>query len=170
MPGYWLSIAFIEILGRRGLQLIGFVMLTIIYVILSAGYNAILNASVGAFIFLYALGYLFINAGPNTTTFIIPVEIYPTRIRSTAHGISAACGKVGAAVASFGFSYAVKSSIGVQGTLGILAGCMFLGAVCTFFCTPETKGLALAEDDEDEYNEAPTANLEVSQAEEAEKV
>ena len=99
---------------------------------------------------LFALGYLFINAGPNTTTFIIPVEIYPTRFRATAHGISAACGKVGAAVASFGFSYAVKSSIGVQGTLGILAGCMFIGAVATFFCTPETKGLSLTEDEEDD--------------------
>jgi PHS family inorganic phosphate transporter-like MFS transporter len=158
LPGYWLSIALIEILGRRGLQLIGFIMLTIIYVILSAGYNAILNASVGAFIFLYALGYLFINAGPNTTTFIIPVEIYPTRVRATAHGFSAACGKVGAAVASFGFSYAVKSSIGVQGTLGILAGCMFLGAVCTFFFTPETKGLTLAEDEDDDVTVAPPAD------------
>ncbi|KAG2173304.1 hypothetical protein INT43_004678 [Umbelopsis isabellina] len=148
LPGYWIAIALIDIVGRRGLQLIGFSMLTVIYVILSAGYNAILEKSIGAFIFLYALGYLFINAGPNTTTFIIPVEIYPTRIRATAHGLSAACGKVGAAVASFGFSYAVKSSIGVQGTLGILAGCMFLGAVCTFFCTPETKGLTLVEDDE----------------------
>lgn len=148
LPGYWIAIALIDIVGRRGLQLIGFSMLTVIYVILSAGYNAILEKSIGAFIFLYALGYLFINAGPNTTTFIIPVEIYPTRIRATAHGLSAACGKVGAAVASFGFSYAVKSSIGVQGTLGILAGCMFLGAVCTFFCTPETKGLTLVEDDD----------------------
>ncbi|ORX51312.1 MFS general substrate transporter [Hesseltinella vesiculosa] len=166
LPGYWLSIALIEVIGRRGLQLLGFVMLTIIYVILSAGYHAILDASVGAFVFLYALGYLFINCGPNTTTFIIPVEVYPTRFRATAHGISAACGKVGAAISSFGFSYAVKSSIGVQGniktnnqhdgcmltcTLGILAGCMFLGAVCTFFCTPETKGLKLAEDDQDEF-------------------
>ncbi|CAO3672533.1 unnamed protein product [Umbelopsis ramanniana] len=156
LPGYWLSIALIDVVGRRGLQLIGFIMLTIIYVILSAGYNAILNASVGAFIFLYALGYLFINAGPNTTTFIIPVEIYPTRVRATAHGISAATGKVGAAVASFGFSYAVKSSIGVRGTLGILAGCMFLGAVTTFFFTPETKGLTLAEDEDDDVTVAPT--------------
>jgi PHS family inorganic phosphate transporter-like MFS transporter len=165
LPGYWISIALIDVLGRRGLQLIGFIMLTIIYVILSAGYNAILDKSVGAFIFLYALGYLFINAGPNTTTFIIPVEIFPTRLRSRSHGISAACGKVGAAVASFGFSYAVKSSIGVQGTLGILAGCMFLGAVCTYFCTPETMGLTLEEDEEDDGTLDAAQDLDVGHPE-----
>ncbi|GAB5592996.1 hypothetical protein Unana1_07896 [Umbelopsis nana] len=80
LPGYWLSIALIEVLGRRGLQLIGSILLTIIYVIFSTGYDAILDASIGAFIFLYALAYLFINAGPNTTTFIIAVEIYHTHV------------------------------------------------------------------------------------------
>ena len=33
--------------------------------------------------------------GPNTTTFIVPGEVFPTRYRSTAYGISAASGKIG---------------------------------------------------------------------------
>jgi PHS family inorganic phosphate transporter-like MFS transporter len=37
--------------------------------------------------------------GPNTTTFIVPGECFPTRYRSTSHGISAAAGKVGAIIA-----------------------------------------------------------------------
>lgn len=41
--------------------------------------------------------------GPNTTTFIIPAEIYPTDVRATCHGISAAFGKAGAAVGAAGF-------------------------------------------------------------------
>jgi len=37
--------------------------------------------------------------GPNATTFIVPGECFPTRYRSTSHGLSAAAGKVGAIIA-----------------------------------------------------------------------
>lgn len=60
-------------------------------------------AATKVFVFLYCLANFFQNFGPNTTTFIIPGEIFPTRYRSTAHGISAACGKLGAIVAQVGF-------------------------------------------------------------------
>ena len=36
--------------------------------------------------------------GPNTLTFIIPAEIFPTRYRCTCHGIAAAAGKLGSVV------------------------------------------------------------------------
>lgn len=39
---------------------------------------------------------MLIEPGPNTTTYIIPAEVFPTRYRATAHGISAAFGKLGA--------------------------------------------------------------------------
>ncbi|KAH9033449.1 hypothetical protein EDB84DRAFT_1561671 [Lactarius hengduanensis] len=51
-----------------------------------------------AFVALYCLANFFANFGPNVTTFIIPGEIFPTRYRSTAHGIAAASGKLGAIV------------------------------------------------------------------------
>ena len=51
------------------------------------------------FVFLYCLANFFQNFGPNTTTFVIPGEVFPTRYRSTAHGISAASGKFGAIIA-----------------------------------------------------------------------
>lgn len=41
----------------------------------------------------------FFNFGPNATTFIVPGECFPTRYRSTSHGISAASGKVGSIIA-----------------------------------------------------------------------
>lgn len=55
------------------------------------------------FTFLYCLSNFFQNFGPNTTTFVIPGEAFPTRYRSTAHGISAASGKFGAVIAQVGF-------------------------------------------------------------------
>lgn len=50
---------------------------------------------------LFCLVGFFQNFGPNTTTFVIPGELFPTRYRSTGHGISAASGKVGAIVSQF---------------------------------------------------------------------
>ena len=46
----------------------------------------------------YCSFLFFCNFGPNTTTFVIPTESFPTAIRSTCHGVSAAAGKIGAAV------------------------------------------------------------------------
>ena len=44
---------------------------------------------------------------PNTTEFIIPGELFPTKFRSTCHGIASASGKVGAVVGTFGFGWMV---------------------------------------------------------------
>jgi PHS family inorganic phosphate transporter-like MFS transporter len=64
-----------------------------------------------AFIFLYCLANFFQNFGPNTTTFIIPGEAFPTRYRSTAYGISAACGKLGAIVAQFALGQPLLNNV-----------------------------------------------------------
>jgi hypothetical protein len=53
--------------------------------------------------FLYCSANFFQNFGPNVTTFVIPGEVFPTRYRATGHGISAACGKLGAIVAQIIF-------------------------------------------------------------------
>lgn len=68
------------------------------------GFRTIVSHSPKAFVFLYCLANFFQNFGPNTTTFVIPGEAFPTRYRSTAHGISAASGKLGAIVAQVGFA------------------------------------------------------------------
>ena len=61
-------------------------------------------AATKGFVVLYCFANYFQNFGPNVTTFVIPGEVFPTRYRSTAHGISAASGKLGAIVAQVGFS------------------------------------------------------------------
>ncbi len=41
----------------------------------------------------------------NATTWMLPGEIFPTEVRATCHGISAATGKAGALVAGIWFAY-----------------------------------------------------------------
>lgn len=62
---------------------------------------------------LYCLANFFQNCGPNTTTFIIPGEVFPTRYRSTAHGISAAFGKLGAVIALILFTLSQQVNVKV---------------------------------------------------------
>ena len=44
------------------------------------------------FLILYGISYFFTEFGPNMTTFIYPAELFPTDVRTTAHGISAGAG------------------------------------------------------------------------------
>lgn len=101
---------------------------------------------------LYGLTFLFANFGPNTTTFIVPAELFPARFRSTCHGISGAAGKVGAIIGAVGFGSAshgqTEDHKAVQILLVILGGVCLLGLAVTYFFTPETKGRSLEENEE----------------------
>ena len=94
--------------------------------------------------------------GPNSTTFIVPAELFPARFRSTCHGISAASGKAGAIIGAFGFLFLAQPSdaaaaapypagIGLQASLWLLAACAYAGMLVTFFFVPETQGKSLEE-------------------------
>ncbi|KAI5868543.1 phosphate permease [Durotheca rogersii] len=96
LPGYWTAVLLIDSIGRKTLQILGFVILTITFCVLGFLYNSL---SKGALLALYIIANYFFNFGPNTTTFIIPGECFPTRYRSSGHGLSAAMGKVGAIIA-----------------------------------------------------------------------
>ena len=96
IPGYWVSVATIDTIGRKPIQIGGFIILTILFCIIGFGWHKI---PTGGLFALYCLCNFFQNFGPNTTTFIVPGEVFPTRYRSSAHGISAACGKTGAIIA-----------------------------------------------------------------------
>ena len=57
---------------------------------------------------MYAFTFFFANFGPNSTTFIVPAELFPTKFKATGHGICAAIGKAGAIIGSFGFLFAAQ--------------------------------------------------------------
>lgn len=65
----------------------------------SCGNSGAVSAPIIGFVLLYCLANFFQNFGPNTTTFTVPAETFPTRYRSTAYGIAAASGKLGAILA-----------------------------------------------------------------------
>ncbi|ORX52474.1 MFS general substrate transporter [Hesseltinella vesiculosa] len=165
VPGYYLTVAFVEKMGRRKIQLMGFTMTTILFAILAGAYNPLKDNAMPAFITIFTLAQLFMNFGANATTFIIPGEVFPTKVRASAHGISAASGKAGAILASFAFNVVVEIGDTTPGqhaflpeTLGIFAGVMFLGLIVTYFFVPESKGMDL-----EEFEEEYQANKAIAQ-------
>ncbi len=85
------------------------------------------------------------------TTFIVPGEVFPTRYRSTSHGISAASGKIGSIIGQGAISTLRtrgatpgNDSPWMDHVLEIYALFMLLGCVTTLFI-PETKRRTLEE-------------------------
>jgi len=143
LPGHWLSIYLIERWGRRTLQMWGFALMTLVYMALGGFFDWVMLFS-PAFIFLYGLTYFIANAGPNTTTYVIPAELFPTKIRSTCHGLSAACGKVGGVIGTLVMA-PMLDAWGVGITLMVCGGMCAAGYLMTILFVEETMGKTLDE-------------------------
>lgn len=140
LPGYFFTVAFVDRIGRVKIQLIGFTMMTVFMLCLAIPYDQWLrHKNKYGFAVMYGLTFFFANFGPNTTTFIIPAEIFPARLRSTCHGISGAVGKIGAIVGVFGFLY---TEYHIRIFLFVLIGCNLVGFIFTLLL-PESKGKSL---------------------------
>ncbi|CAH0020165.1 unnamed protein product [Clonostachys rhizophaga] len=138
LPSWFIGIFLPDLIGRRAQQLYGSLLVAVIYAIWTGVTN---NANKDGLIALYAIAQLAMNASINMTTFLLPAELFPTRIRATAHGVAAASGKVGAALTAFAFGI-VTDEIHIQGVLGLFTGLMVLCALLTLLI-PETKGTTL---------------------------
>ena len=152
VPGYWLCVIYMESIGRKNVQVNGFLMMSILFLICGIGHDWLLEGGVirkWLFMVLYALTFLFSNFGPNTTTFVIPGEIYPAEVRATCHGVSAASGKLGAAAGAYFFPIIINAS-GENGLKNCMLLCSFvaiLGAVVTTFFIPRYSGSDLEQED-----------------------
>lgn len=147
LPGYWFTIALIDIMGRKNIQLMGFAMNALFLGILAGKFDVYQHSTKQIFPLFVFLQFFF-NFGANATTFIYPVELFPTAVRSTAHGFSAACGKLGAILASLLFGYlSSPTEIGTQNVFWILFAISIAGLAATFFLLPDTTNF----DPDEEY-------------------
>ncbi len=145
VPGYFIAAYLIDSAGRKNLQTIGFSVMAFIYALLALSYTGFIGTLGDVYKYLlFGLSFTFINLGPNTTTFVIPAEVYPVRYRSTGHGISAAAGKFGAALSTM-FLPLLQRRLGVGSLFALLALVSIGGALITVVFTPEAKGLTLEE-------------------------
>jgi MFS family permease len=128
VPGYVLAIATLDRIGHRRLQLTGFAIMALCFLVIAAVPG--MTTMVVPFLLVYGVSYFFTEFGPNMTTFVIPSELYPVSMRATGHGISAGVGKLGAFIGVFLFPL-LQTSLGLRGTLLLTAGVAVLGFALT---------------------------------------
>jgi hypothetical protein len=89
---------------------------------------------------------IYIKIAPLTrrscTTFLLAAEVYPISVRATAHGLSAAAGKLGALIPAILYNY-----VDARTRFWVVCWFGFAGWIVTELFIPDTTGLDLREQD-----------------------
>lgn len=141
-PGYLVAAAMIDRIGRKSIQMIGFVLMAATFAAIALIPDV--EKLVLPFLIVYGISYFFTEFGPNSTTFVYPAEIFPVRARTTGHGIAAGTGKLGGfpGVLVFPILMAWNGLLAAEAAAAIVS---VLGAIVTLTMLPETKGKSLEE-------------------------
>ena len=124
------------------MQQVGFFMCFLMFVIPAFHYAHYSSAAgIHSFQAMYFLSSFFNQFGPNAITFLVAAEVFPTPIRATAHGLSAATGKLGALFATILFNYETSAQLRFY----IVPWFGLLGMFLTALFLPDTTGLDLKE-------------------------
>jgi MFS transporter, PHS family, inorganic phosphate transporter len=142
VPGYFVAAWFMDRIGRKAIQNLGFLMMALAFALMAIIPNV--EKLVVLFLIIYGVSYFFTEFGPNSTTFIYPAELFPVETRTTGHGIASAAGKVGGFVGVFLFPIFMHWG-GLHLAEGVAALISLVGLAVTIFMLPETKGLSLEE-------------------------
>jgi len=123
------------------MQIVGFMLDFILFIIPAFNFKYFTSKDgVTAFQTMYFLSSFFNQFGPNSVTFLVAAEVFPTSVRATAHGFSAAVGKLGALTAAILYSY-----IDTQTKFYVVPWFGLAGALITWVFLPDTTGLDLKE-------------------------
>ncbi|KAK5174332.1 uncharacterized protein LTR77_001412 [Saxophila tyrrhenica] len=143
LAGYYLASFLIDhkLYGRKWMQIIGFAACFITFAIPAFQYHYYAEGpGIHSFQAMYYLSSFFGQFGPNAVTFLVAAEVFPTPVRASAHGFSAACGKLGALLAAVLFNY-----IDSHTRFYVVPWFGLVGAIVTYLFLPDTTGLDLKE-------------------------
>ncbi|KAI1497353.1 major facilitator superfamily domain-containing protein [Biscogniauxia marginata] len=143
LAGYYAASLLIDnkMYGRKIMQQVGFLMCFIMFVVPAFKYDYYTSpAGIHSFQAMYFLSSFFNQFGPNSVTFLVAGEVFPTQIRASAHGFSAMIGKAGALLASVLYNY-----IDTQTKFYVVPWFGLAGMLFTWIWLPDTTGLDLKE-------------------------
>jgi nitrate/nitrite transporter NarK len=140
--GIAFAVALADKLGRIRLQVFGFLGCAAGLLIASFSEDA---AGIAKLVIIFAGFMLFnfmTNLGPNSQTYLLAGEVFPTEVRGMGAGFAAAFAKIGAVTTAFLFPI-VLAAIGTRLLLFGLAAFSILGATITWRYRIETTGVSL---------------------------
>ncbi|KIM48102.1 hypothetical protein M413DRAFT_439811 [Hebeloma cylindrosporum] len=145
LPGVFVGVFLCNPFGRRNTMMLGFSGYLIFGLVIGLTYDKITHI-IPLFVIFYGLMQSFGNMGPGDMLGLVSAESYPTPIRGTCYGISAAVGKAGAAIGTQAFT-PIQLHLGKRWTFIIAALCGTTGIFVTYFFVPDMTGIDLADED-----------------------
>ena len=132
----------VDRLGRRSLMLLGTIGLSLIYIVLGAGYYFRMEGVIMLFLVVLAIACYAMTLAP--VTWIVISEIFPTRIRAKGMALSTFALWSASFVLTYTFPL-LNSSFGSYGTFWLYGFICILGFLFIKRNLPETKGKTLEE-------------------------
>lgn len=133
--GAFLSIFMIDRLSRAQLQKIGFLGAFFGLFLLSLSFYFKITPIYPIIFFCFLTYNVFVNMGPGATTYLLPAEIYPTRVRGTGHGLASGVAKFGAFLGTI-LLPAFQQAYGIHFTLFCLSMTLLVGYFLTLLLKP----------------------------------
>lgn len=146
LPGVFLGAWLCDRVGRKNVMMIGFTGYLVFGLIIGLAYDKITHI-LPLFVIFYGLMASSGNFGPGNMLGLLSTESYATSVRGTCYGISAAMGKIGAAVGTEAFT-PIQNHLGKKWTFIIAAICGVAGVLVTYVFVPNLTGEDLATRDE----------------------
>ncbi|KAF2089030.1 putative glycerophosphoinositol permease [Saccharata proteae CBS 121410] len=146
LPGVFVGVWLCGRIGRKNTMMLGFSGYIVFGLIIGCAYDRITKI-LPLFVVFYGLMTSCGNMGPGNMLGLISAESYATAVRGTGYGISAALGKVGAAVGTEAFT-PIQINLGKRWTFIIAAICGVAGILVTYFFVSDIRGDDLLKDDE----------------------
>ncbi|GAC71668.1 glucose dehydrogenase [Moesziomyces antarcticus T-34] len=145
IPGVFVGVAILPRLGSRKTFMLGFGGFLVLGLIIGCAYDRIMSSTVAAVILLGLISSSG-NAGPGNLCGLVSSESYPSSLRGSAYGVSAAVGKAGAAIGTQVFS-PIQIHAGKRWVFIISAILGLIGIALVYFFIPETTRFDLADED-----------------------
>jgi len=145
LPGVFVGAFLCNRLGRKYTMMLGFSGYLIFGLTIGLSYDKITKI-IPLFVIFYGLMQSFGNMGPGDMLGLVSAESYPTSVRGTCYGISAAIGKTGAALGTQAFT-PIQNHLGKRWTFIIAAICGVTGVLVTWAFVPDMTGKDLADED-----------------------
>lgn len=147
LPGCLAGAYSVDKIGRRKTLAYGLLAQGIVGMILGGVYEPLSQNCMPMFIIMYGLFLALGEYGPGPTMGLNSMELFPTAVRGTCYGISAAVGKVGATVGTLAFIPMQEAMGGYRGPFLVGSGIAIAASFIAWFLLPEIGPDGLAEED-----------------------
>jgi PHS family inorganic phosphate transporter-like MFS transporter len=118
--------------GAKWLNVVGFALLASLFAVMAITHQLAPHNSQLLFAELLLLNTA-LFFGPPVATYVLPMTAFPPEVRSTFHGLSAGCGKVGAVAGTFLYE-PVQQAAGTPAVMWLQCATCFVAVCLAHFC------------------------------------